>query len=53
MDLTPRLLELLEQVRVAVVEGKLADAERFMIEAKNLINFLNPNPPKKLRGAGW
>ena len=53
MDLTPRVLELLEQVRIAVVEGRLADAERLMIEAKDLINFQNPNPPKKLRGAGW
>lgn len=38
MDLTPQVLDLLEQVRVAVVEDRLPDAEQLMLKARDLIN---------------
>ncbi len=37
MDLTPQVLELLEQVRVAVAEGKLSEAEQLMIKVQRTI----------------
>src|SRR3989344_7893381 len=39
MDLTPQVMGLLEQVRVAVVEGRLSEAEQLMIRVRNSISL--------------
>lgn len=52
-ELTPQVLGLLERVRIAVVEERLSDAERLMIQAKDLLHSGNPDPLPARRKAGW
>ena len=48
-----KILRLLDEVRVAVVDGRLRDAEELMIEAKTLINENNPSLLPSRRAPGW
>lgn len=49
MFLTPEVLDLLEEVRKAVREGRLKEAEDLMLRVMDLLN--QQHTP--FRGAGW
>ena len=53
MDLTPQVMDLLEQVRVAVVEAKHSEAERLMVRVKTLVYPRNQDKEKLMSFTEW
>lgn len=50
INLTPEVLDMLAEIRTAVKEGRVKEAESLMIQVRDIV-FGKPLPPR--RPAGW